>query len=165
MPFFIVFGLSLCYLIQVQAPILNVLASPLFTYLSAGLALIVIVGVLFKKISQKFAYDVFAASVLLVWYGYWQPFFGEESPIFFIFPLYLVFMTAFVMLFFINQRHRIDVQSLSIMRRVEKEAILQPWLIMLGTLGSLQLIDHYLLFPIMMTLVILRFALFACLLP
>lgn len=165
MPVFIIFGLSLCYLIQKQETILNVLASPLLTYISLGFCLLIIAGLLLKKIPQKYAYDGFAVNVLVVWYGYWQPFFSDDSPIYFSFPLYLVFMTAFVSLFFVNQRHRIDTQSFKFMHRVEKEVVIQPWLIMLGALSSLLLIDHYLLFPVLMTLLILRFALFGCLLP
>jgi hypothetical protein len=48
------------------------------------------------------------------------------------------------------------------MRRLAEQKGLQSWVIMLGTLGSLQLLDHYLVFPVLITLLLLRFALDCC---
>lgn len=163
MPLFIIFGLVLSYLVQTENSFLNILVSPVVIYISLGLTLTVIAGMFFRKIPDKYGYDFFAVSVLILWFAYWKPEFSDDSPIFFFFPLYLVFMTAFVSLFFIGQRDRIDIESYRYMRTVNKQPLFKPWIIMLCVLGSLCVIEHYLLFPVLMTLVIIRFALSRCL--
>jgi hypothetical protein len=89
--------------------------------------------------------------------------FNKDSPIFFFFPLYFAFMTAFVSLFFINQRHKIDYETLRLMQSLSEMKGLQPWLVMSCVLVTLEFQKHYLLFPVMMTLLIMRFALSSCL--
>lgn len=71
-------------------------------------------------------------------------------------------ITAFASLFFISARHRIDIESLKIMRVLDKKNIMQPSLIMSCVFLSLVLEDYFLLYPTMMTLLIFRFALASC---
>ena len=71
-------------------------------------------------------------------------------------------MTAFVALFFIGQRHKIDNESFNIMQSLAKKIIIQPWVVMACILGSLELQQHFMLYPTLMTLLILRFALASC---
>jgi hypothetical protein len=71
-------------------------------------------------------------------------------------------ITAFASLFFISARHRIDIESLKIMRALDKKNIMQPSLIMSCVFLSLVLEDYFLLYPTMMTLLIFRFALASC---
>jgi hypothetical protein len=163
MPLFLIFAIAFSYLVQTENYLLPVLVSSVVIYLSISVALIVIAGIIFKKIPEKYGYDFFAISVLILWYAYWRPEFGDDSPIFFVFPLYFVFMIGFVSLFFIAQRNKIDVASFRYMKKIEKHPLFKPWIIMLGILASLDVIEHYLLFPILMTLLIVRFALSGCL--
>ena len=67
-------------------------------------------------------------------------------------------MTAFVSIFFIGQRDKIDDESFRFMLSLSKKPIIQPWLIMLCVLGSLELEQHFMLYPTLMTLLIMRFA-------
>ncbi len=163
MPFFIAISLTLSFMVQTQNPLQNTLISPLFIYISIGLAVICIFGIIYKTISPKIWYDIFASSMLLTWFAYWKPLFNEDSPIFFLYPLYFAFMTAFVSLFFIGQRHKIDYETLRQMQSLSDKSRLRPWIVMLCVMASLGLQQHYLLYPIMMTLLILRFALSSCL--
>lgn len=163
MPLFIVFSLALCFMVQTASSLLSVLVSPLSIYTGLILAIASLVGITFKKMPATFWYDIFAGSTLIVWFAYWKPLFNVDSPLFFFYPLYFALMTAFVSLFIIGQQHKIDDESFNIMKSFSKKSITQPWIVMLCVLVSLELQQHFLLYPIMMTLLIMRFALSSCL--
>lgn len=160
---FIVFSLTLCFLVQTASPLQTILAGQVLTYISLAIAIISILSSMFKKISVIICYDIFSSSTLLVWFGYWKPLFNNDSPIFFFYPLYFALFTAFVSLFFICQRHKIDEESLSVMLSLAKKSLIQPWVVMTFVLGSLALVENFTLYPVMMTILILRFTLASCL--
>ena len=163
MPLFIVLSLALCFIVQTASLLQSVLVMPLMIYISLAVAIISIFGSLFKKLSAIIWYDIFSSSSLLVWFAYWKPLFKDDSPIFFFYSVYFALMTAFVSLFFIGQRHKIDKDSFHLMQFLSTKSIIQPWVVMLCVLGSLELQQHFLLYPVMMTLLIMRFALAGCL--
>ena len=163
MPLFIALSLTLCFLAQNASPLQSLLITPLLIYIGLGLAVISILGSLFKKLSTLIWYDIFASGALIVWFAYWKPLFKDDSPLFFFYPLYFALMTAFASLFFINQRDKIDDESFRLMRFLSQKSITQPWVIMLGVLGSLELEQHFMLYPVMVTLLIIRFTLASCL--
>jgi len=162
MPLFIALSLTLCFLVQTASPLQSVLVTPLIIYIGLAVAIISILGSLFKKLSAIIWYDIFSSSTLLVWFVYWNPLFKDDSPIFFFYPVYFALMTAFVTLFFIGQRHKIDDESFRLMQFLSKKSITEPWVIMICVLGSLELQQHFMLYPVMMTLLIMRFALASC---
>ena len=163
MPLFIVLSLALCFLVQTASSLQGILVGQLLIYISLAVAIVSIFGSIFKKMSVMIWYDIFSSSTLLVWFAYWKTLFKEESPIFFFYPLYFALMTAFVSLFVIGQQNKIDDESFNLMRSLSKKSIIQPWIIMLFVLASLELQQHFLIYPIMMTLLITRFALSSCL--
>jgi hypothetical protein len=163
MPLFITLSLALCFMVQTASPLQSALVTPLLIYLSFALAIISIFGSLFKKLPALIWYDIFSSSTLLVWFAYWKPLFKDDSPIFFFYPLYFALMTAFVSLFFIGRRDKIDDESFRLMQFFSKKNIIQPWLVMLCVLVSLELQQHFMLYPVMMTLLIIRYALAGCL--
>jgi hypothetical protein len=163
MPLFIVLSLSLCFMVQTASSLQSALVTPLFIYIGLAIAIISIIGSLLKKLSTLIWYDIFSSSTLLVWFAYWKPLFKDDSPIFFFYPLYFALMTAFVSLFYIGQRDKIDDESFRLMLLLSKKTITQPWLVMLCVLGTLELQQHFMLYPVMMTLLIVRFAFSSCL--
>jgi hypothetical protein len=156
---FIVLSLVLCFLVQTENPLQNLLISPFVIYAAIPIALLSMAGVILKKAAERLCYDVFASSLLLAWFAYWRPIFKDDSPIFFFYPLYFVFMGAFIALFFTDKSDKLDKETLYYMRSVAKNNIIQPWLIMLLALVSLELRQHYMLYPVMMTLLMIRVAL------
>jgi len=162
MPLFIALSLALCFLVQTASPLQSLLVTPLIIYIGLAVAIISILGSLFKKLSAIIWYDIFSSSTLLVWFAYWKPLFKDDSPIFFFYPVYFALMTAFVTLFFIGQRHKIDDESFRLMQFLSKKSITEPWVVMICVLGSLELQQHFMLYPVMMTLLIMRFALASC---
>lgn len=142
-----------------ESPGQNILLSPLFIYTGIFLSILSMGGVFFKKLPTASGYDLFASSTLIIWFAYWKLLFNEDSPLFFFYPLYFVFMTTFIELFFIRQSHNIDSETFNRMRSLAKNSLIQPWVIMLGVLVSLVLPQHYLLYPIIMTLLMMRLVL------
>jgi len=163
MPLFIVFSLTLCFLVQTVSSLQSVLVSPFFIYTGLILAITSIIGITFKKMQATLWYDIFSGSTLIVWFAYWKPLFTVDSPLFFFYPLYFALITAFFSLFIIGQQDKIDKESFNIMKSFSKKSITQPWIVMLCVLASLELQQHFLLYPIMMTFLIMRFALSSCL--
>jgi hypothetical protein len=163
MPLFILLSLALSFMEQTVAPLRNLLITPLFIYTGLMLAVISIAVAAFKKMPGTIWYDIFAGSTLIAWYAYWKPSFNDDSPIFFFYPLYYALLAALISLFVIGQQHKIDDVSLSFMKRLSKKRFVQPMIIMLCVLGSLELQQHFMLYPIMMTLLIIRYALSSCL--
>ncbi len=162
MPLFIVFSLALCFMVQNAGSLQSLLISPLLIDISLGVAIISILGSVLKKRWILIWYDIFSSSALLIWFAYWKPLFKDDSPIFFFYPLYFALVTAFVSIFFIGQRHKIDEESFRFMRFYSKKNLLQSWILMVCVLGSLGLQQNFMLYPVMMTLLIMRFALTSC---
>ncbi|MGR8941179.1 MAG: hypothetical protein ACU83V_14190 [Gammaproteobacteria bacterium] len=159
---FILLSLALGFIVQTSNPLESHLAMPWLIYPGIGGALTAIGGSLSKKGNFKLWYDLFASSTLLVWFAYWKTQFNDDSPMFFFFPVYFAAMSAFISLAFIGPCERLDNESLRYMRLLAKQNGLQAWVIMLGSLGSLLLLNHYQVFPVIMTLLLLRFALDCC---
>ncbi|SJM90239.1 hypothetical protein [Crenothrix polyspora] len=163
MPLFIVLCLALSFIVQTEQPVQVLLIAPWLTYTGVGLAGLIMLGVLCKKLTDLMWFDFFASCVLIAWFSYWKPLYVAESPMFFFFPVYFVVITAFVWVFFVGQRNNIDDETFGYVQKFAEHSMTQPWLIMLYALGSLKLLEHFLQYPVAMTLLILRFALSGCL--
>ncbi len=162
---FIGFSLALCFLLQAASPWLDWLVSPWVLYGGLTVAVFSLVADMVNRGLTGVWHDLFSSSVLLVWYAYWQPLFKDDTPVFFAYSLYFVFMTAFVELFFIGKKDNIDKEVLRQLRMVAKNIRVKSWMVMLLVLYSLDLLEHYLLYPVAMTLLTLRFALSSYLEP
>lgn len=157
---FIICSLVLAFIVQTSNPWLALLVDPMVFYTALTVAALAMVAVIIKKGPIQQYYDVFASSALVAWYAHWQPIFNDDSPVLFAFPVYFVFMAAFIELAMLKQRQRVDDVTYQHMQALAKKSRVQPWLVMVGVLVSLNLDDHYMLYPVMMTVLMIRFALF-----
>ncbi len=165
MPVFVFLCLALAGIVQINSPLQNLLVSQFVINAGLTLAVAAIIANFFKKTPETVSYDIFSSSVLLVWFAYWKPLFVEDSPIFFFFPVYFAVIIAFIALFFIGQRHRIDQYSLKMMQSIADSGMVEPWMVMICVLITLYFENHFLQYPVMMTLLALRYALSGCLKP
>jgi hypothetical protein len=163
MPVFIILSLCLCYLVETANPFQEILTSQLFIDLGTAFAVISIPGVFFKKFRENIWYDVFFSSTLFIWFASWKPLFNDQSPMFFFFPLYFALAAAFASFILIGGRQKIDLQTLEYMKAFVEKSGMEPWILMIFILGSLQLQHHFMLFPVFMTLLLVRFTLSGCL--
>jgi hypothetical protein len=165
MPVFVVLCLVLALIVQTGSPLQAVLVSPVLIYGGLTIAIVAIIGSFCKKLPENISYDLFSSSILLAWFAYWKPLFVKDSPIFFFFPVYFALIIAFVALFFIGQRHKIDRDGLHRMQAIVDSGVVEPWFVMVCVLVTLNFEDHFLQFPVMMTLLTMRYALSGCLKP
>lgn len=156
---FIVFSLALCFIVQMASSLQGLLIAPFVIYIGIFLAIVSVLGIVFKKSSVTIWHDLFSSSTLLAWFVYWHSLFHDDAPFFFFFPLYFVFLATFIEMMALGQKQPIDNRSLQQMQAFANNNMVQPWVIMLGVLVSLQLPQHFLLYPVMMTLLMIRFAL------
>ncbi len=161
---FIALSLVLCFLVQAGSPWLADLITPVFYEFGMGVAVVALIALLSKKVPPQFCYDIFSAATLLVWFVAWKPEFKEDSPMFFAYPLYFVFIASFMALYLIAQADKIDIVTLQQMRRYQASSVvLQPWLLMPVVLVSLHWTEQYLLYPTTMTLLFALAAFDQCL--
>ncbi|MEE9338905.1 MAG: hypothetical protein V3U87_12575 [Methylococcaceae bacterium] len=116
-----------------------------------------------KRISFNLQYDLFAVGSILVWLSYWPPFFREESPVFYVFLLYFAFITAFFSLLFKTQKNKMSSDEIKNLQMLSSFVISNPLFVMVAVLISLAFPGHFLLFPLSITLLIIRFSLAYCL--
>lgn len=162
MPVFIAVNILLSYLVQTESPYLVFFVSPITIY--SGLAGIAfsILGSVVKKNLYSVWYDLLATAAILVWFAYWQPFFRKDAPMFYLFPLYFAFLTALVSLLFINKRDRFDQENIDQLKYFDEMGWFHPGWVVGGVLAAIMLPGHYLLFPLAMSLLIIRYTLSSC---
>jgi hypothetical protein len=116
-----------------------------------------------KKISYTFWYDMLACCILLTWFSYWQQFFNKGAPMFFFFPLFFAVMVAFVDFKFINKKAYFDLDSIETIKFYSQLNFLNPVLIISALLISILIPQHFLLFPVLMNALIVRYTITNCL--
>jgi hypothetical protein len=163
MPVFVVLCLILALIVQTGSAIQTILVSSIVIYGGLTVAISTIIGSFFKKIPEHISYDLFACSALVTWFAYWKPLFVSDSPIFFFFPVYFALIVAFVSLFFIGRRHKIDNDSLTRMQGIVDSGVVDPWFLMSCVLVTLYFENRFIQYPTMMTLLTMRYTLYGLL--
>ncbi len=164
MPIFIICSLLLGFLVKSRSVYLPLLLNDVVWMASGCLAAVFLLAGCFKKLSTTVWHDGFACGVLWAWYGYWQPLFNNDAPMFYLFPAYYTLLCTWMFLAVVNRSARFDRESR------ESLIYLQHHLTRFNTriigglvIVSLMLQEHYLLYPIAMTLFIIRYSLQRCL--
>ncbi|MCF6203149.1 MAG: hypothetical protein L3J59_05675 [Methylococcaceae bacterium] len=133
----------------------------------AGILLLILnfiaIGIQTKKIHFSLCYDLFAVGSILVWLSYWPPFFREGSPIFYVFSLYFAFITAFLSLLFKAQKESMSIDEIKNLQMLANYRLASPLVFLTVVIMSLAFPEHFLLFPVAITLLIIRFSLTDCL--
>lgn len=164
MPIFIIFCLVLTTLVQTQSLYLPVLNIEPVWMAGGAVAGIFLVGGCLKKLSGSVWHDGFACGGLWAWYGYWEPLFSKGSPMFHVFPIYYALLSAWMLLTFISKSARFDRGSREALRYLQKYLSRFDTCLVAGlVLLSLARPEDYLLYPISMTLFIVRSTFQRCL--
>ncbi len=161
MPLFIICSLGISFLAQTDSSYLSWMVSPVILYAGFGFILCSAIAALSKRIHVSYAYDGFATGALLVWFSYWYPLFKKDAPMFYFFPLYFALLTAGVTLLFLRRDDWVDQESLKSMQHFSNKLRFHPGIIASTVLISLEIHNHFLIFPITMTLFIMRYT-FTC---
>ncbi len=156
---FLLINLFLGFYLKSNGSVISLFQSDYFLY--AGVCLLTVSQS--KRISFNLQYDLFAVGSILVWLSYWPPFFREESPVFYVFLLYFAFITAFFSLLFKTQKNKMSSDEIKNLQMLSSFVISNPLFVMVAVLISLAFPGHFLLFPLSITLLIIRFSLAYCL--
>lgn len=156
---FIIASLGLCILVQSDSAWLTMLESSYVTYLGLSIGIGSMLVAILDKNKRILAHDIFAVACLVVWFSYWRTLFKHESPFFFIFPLYFVFIGALLEFLLLGQQTKPDPETLRYMRAFARNSRIQLWLVMVVVLASLDLVEHYLLYPTAITVLLVWVAL------
>jgi hypothetical protein len=163
MPAFIVCSLALSFLVQNESPYMAWLTSPAALAIGLIAAVASLAGAVLKKMPSAVWYDLFAVGTLLTWFAYWHQQFSNEAPMFYFFPLYYALLTSVIALLFVNRAERFDYESVEQLRYWEKQARFDTPAVVAFVLVSIVITRHYLLYPIAMTLYVMRYMLTRCL--
>ena len=164
MPIFIICCLLLAFLVKSQSIYLPLLISQPVWITCVSLAMIFLIAGYLKKLSSAIWHDGFATGVLWAWYGYWQPLFNSEAPMFYVFPIYYAVLSTWMTLAIVNKSGRFDLESRDSLRYLQHNLARFDTPILAGlVLISLMFPDHYLVYPLGMTLFIIRYTLQRCL--
>lgn len=164
MPIFIVCCLLLTTLVQTASAYLPYLNIDWVWQASAGLAGVFLLTGCLKKLPGSIWQDGFASGLLWAWYGCWEPQFSKGSPMFHIFPIYYAVLCSWMWWSVINKSAQLDLASQDALRYLQKNlARFDACLVAAFALTSLAFPEHYLLYPILMTLFVIRSTLQRCL--
>ena len=163
LPIFTFVCLLLTYLVWSGSPWLSYLNTQWSLYL--GLSLIVAAGalILSPPIRYRWSYDLFSLGCLLTWFAYWRRFFEVDAPVFSFYPVYFVLLSVFLTHFVIDSRSRLAPDQMHLMRILYGFVGMRASILVLLVLVSLMIPGHYLIYPLAMTLLMIRYAFAVCL--
>lgn len=158
---FILVNACLGLLLKNDSSSTTLFLSSYFLYAGEFLVIINFIATWIKTIKVPFTlrYDLFAVGSILICFSYWPPFFREGSPLFYVLPLYFAFIAAFSTLTIGNKENSLEQDEENQLHRLPNFVISNPIIIMACVITSLALPQHFMLFPIAMTLLIARFSL------
>lgn len=164
MPIFIICCVLLTTLVQTQSLYLPLLNIEWVWMAGAGLAGAFLMAGCLKKLSSIIWHDGFSCGLLWAWYGYWEPLFSKGSPMFHLFPIYYALLCSWMLWAFIHKSARFDQASRDALIYLQNYlSRFDTCLVASLVLISLALPEHYLLYPISMTLFVIRSTLQRCL--
>jgi len=163
LPIFTFSCLLLTYLVWSGSPLLAYLNNEWNLY--TGLAVIVASAALTlsPRIHYGWRYDLFAFGCLLTWFAYWRRFFEIGAPVFSFYPVYFVLLSVFLTHFVINGRSRLAADQIQLMQILYDFVGMRAYVLVALVLGSLMIPGHYLIYPLAMTLLAIRYAFAVCL--
>lgn len=160
---FILWNILLAVLVQTQSEFLPLLATPAALAIGIfAMAASLLVGYL-KKVPTMAWHDGFVTGSLLAWYAYWQPEFGSDAPMFFVYPVYFALLTSVVTLALINRSPYFDQESVEYLRSLEKLSRFDMSLVIGFVAISLLIYKHYSLYAMAITFFVVRHTMIICL--
>lgn len=154
---FILCCLLLSYFVQSHSEFIPWVSSPASLYVGCSLIFASTAAGLSKRVYFALGYDGFAIGALLVWFSYWQQLFNADAPMFYLFPLYFALITAGATLLFLRRDEWLDENTMKALPAFSGVLTLPPVIIAAAVLVSIAIHKQFLVFPILMTLFIMRF--------
>jgi len=134
-------------------------------FLILGLCLISLSGALslIKRVDFGWAYDLFLLGGSLVWLVYWREIYRPDAPLFKFYPAYFVLVSFVLTRLVADQFQRLDTEQVKLLRLIYGHALAHPALLAGFTLASLYYREWYVVYPIAVSFVCIRYAFAECL--
>ncbi|MBS3963974.1 MAG: hypothetical protein KGZ80_05650 [Methylomonas sp.] len=163
MPFFVIFSALIGVLTAIASPYLPWLLQPQLATVGLIIGGVFLLAGLIAAKRVPFWHDGFAIGCLLYWYPEWRPLFSDQAPIFHWYPLYFSVTGAWLSLWVVHRARYFDEPSRQSLRVLQGLARFDTRALGCIVAASLFLPDQYLLYPLVMTVFIIRFTMEACL--
>lgn len=158
MPFFISLDLVLSYFIQTHSRYMAFFLSEWCNYLGIICMATSALAMLTHKFSLSQRFDLFCCGSVLTWISTWPPFFNEDSPVIFFYPVYFCFVTVFVMVAFIQQASKVDDMTLRFLVKFNDAKVFNTGVLMGIVIFALNYVENYLFYPTTMSVLIAKYA-------
>ncbi len=158
---FIVLNLAIAYLFSSEHRYLDYLITDPSLYAGVVCMVAAVIWRWLRRASAPLWYDLFASGSLMVWLPYWYPDFRDGSPVFLYIPLYFAFISALFTLVFIRKRETIEDETVAFLQWLSASGRFNPAIIAVLVAAGLFFKQHFLLYPVAITLWVMRYAL-AC---
>lgn len=158
LPLFTFASLVYLNLIWTESPLVAYLETDYALYF--GLFCVVCSSLLaaFKKVHYKYTYDIYAFGCLLIWFAYWRRFFRLDAPVFSSYPIFFVLLSLGITYLVINRAQNLPSDQISLLRIIHDSWLFKAPLLAFAMLCSFLDPEHYLIYPILMSLLFIRFA-------
>lgn len=163
MPFFVIFSALVGVLTAIDSPYLPWLLRPETATTGLVVGGVFLLAGLVAARRVPFWHDGFSVGGLLYWYPDWRPLFSDQAPIFHWYPIYFSAIAAWLTLWVVYRARYFDEQSRQSLRVLQGLARFDTRALGCVVAVSLFLPDQYLLYPLVMTIFVIRFTMEACL--
>ncbi len=163
LPFFTLINFVLILIVLLRPDMLQTLTSPWF--MPVGLLIIGLSGVVYfvERSRYRLAYDFFLVGTLIVWWIYWREVYQPNAPMFKFYPVYFSILSVLLTNLIINQKHCLDDDQIRLIRLIYANFLFRADLLVGLTLASLYLRDQYVLYPVIVSFVYVRYVFTECL--
>ncbi len=134
-------------------------------FLILGLCLIGLSGALSlsKRVDFRWTYDLFLLGGILVWFVYWREIYRLDAPLFKFYPAYFVLVSFVLTRLVADQVRRLDGDQVKLLQLIYGHALAHPVLLVGLTLASLYYREWYVVYPIAVSFICIRYAFGECL--
>lgn len=162
MPFFIILNLAFGALSYLDSPYLSFLVDDHLVFAAGFCSLVFWLAGCFNRLSSAVSQEGVACSALVLWYAYWPPEFSPGSPVFIAVPLYFAVLTTWLTWALLLRAARFDQETCHRLLQLQKLMRFDPRFIAALMLISLAFPEHYLTYPLLTTLFLVRGSLQCC---
>ncbi len=158
MPFFICLNLLISYAVNAHNRLEQFFLSSYCEYLGILLIVVSCICLAWPKLKLALRYELFCSGTVLVWISTWPPNFNADSPVIFFFPLFFCLVTVLVHKVFILQAETIDLMSLKYIALLGRHNFWHTGVLVVSVLVSLTQIEHYRVYPSLLSLLLIKYA-------
>lgn len=162
MPFFIILNLAASALSYLHSPYLALLLDDRVVVGASLLAVASGLAGCFGKLSSVSWLDSVACCGLIIWYACWPPEFSVDAPMFTGIPVYFAVLASWLGWALVSRASRFDQETRQTVLHLQRLIRFDTHWVAALMLISLAFPEHYLSYPLLTTLFIVRASLHLC---